>query len=224
MRTRCTCGKNTKDPYKISCTSSKCPCNRQSQSCSRKCRCYNCKNENINAAKESQKPSSKIGNKGCTCGNTLKYNKGANQLSCRDGERKTKCPCVARREGCTNMCRCRNCSNIFQTGGISVTPLSERKRRRETVSSYSRKFGKKFLSAESAPLKSGPWRILETLCLIVCHEVLVVNGLPNNSINFASLYNFVAESNETKELSLPIASKTTAQIAAKMAHLVKHRT
>ena len=95
---------------------------------------------------------------------------------------------------------------FFQTGGISVTPLSERKRRRETVSSYSRKFGKKFLSAESAPLKSGPWRILETLCLIVCHEVLVVNGLPNNSINFASLYNFVAESNETKELSLPIAN------------------
>ena len=45
--TRCTCGKNVKDPSKIACTTTRCPCNKQSQACSRKCRCYNCKNENI---------------------------------------------------------------------------------------------------------------------------------------------------------------------------------
>ena len=34
-KTRCTCGKNVKDPSKMACTSSKCLCNRKSQACSR---------------------------------------------------------------------------------------------------------------------------------------------------------------------------------------------
>ena len=35
------------DPKKIACTTSKCPCYRNSEGCSRRCRYYNCKNEKM---------------------------------------------------------------------------------------------------------------------------------------------------------------------------------
>lgn len=47
VKIRCTCGKNVKDPKKIACTTSKCPCNRNGEGCSRRCRCYNCKNQKM---------------------------------------------------------------------------------------------------------------------------------------------------------------------------------
>ena len=62
---------------------------------------------------------------------------------------------------------------------------------------------------------------METLCLIVCKELLVFNELPINSLNVATLYNFVAESDEIEELSLIIARKSTTQVAAKIKHLTK---
>ena len=63
--------------------------------------------------------------------------------------------------------------------------------------------------------------MMETLCLIVCKELLVFNELSINSVNVATLYNFVAESDKLKELSLIIARKSTAQVAAKIKHLTK---
>ena len=62
---------------------------------------------------------------------------------------------------------------------------------------------------------------METLCLIVCKELLAFNELPINSLNVATLYNFVAESDKLEELSLIIARKSTAQVAAKIKHLTK---
>lgn len=215
FETRCTCGKNSYDPYKLKCTSSKCPCNRISRACSRKCRCRNCNNDNNHTTVESK---GLKGRKGCTCGNTLKY-KETSHVSCRDGKRKTKCPCVAGGFGCSEICRCYNCGNVIQTGGVSITPNQQRKRKRETISTYKRTKGVQFMRNESAPVTSGPWSVLETLCLVVCKEVLLINGLPTNSSNFTLLYNLVAESNEVKELSLTVAVKSTAQVAAKMAHL-----
>lgn len=220
VKRRCTCGKNVKDPSGIACTSSKCPRNRQSQACWAKCRCYNCKNENIPACKEGERPSGETHkrNRGCTCGNTV--NKGdKNRVTCRDGIRKTKCPCVAEGVGCTEPCNCHNCGNIFQTGGVSATLSTGRKRRRETISSYKRKRASEFTASQNDPVTSGPWRLLETLCLVVCKELLVINELPRSSLNFSNLYNVIAESDKVKELSLTILRKTTAQVAAKIAHL-----
>ena len=68
----------------------------------------------------------------------------------------------------------------------------------------------------------GPWRLLETLCLVVCKEILLIRELPRNSSNFSTLYNFVAESDKVKEMSLTIERKSTAQVAAKIAHLSEH--
>ena len=110
----------------------------------------------------------------------------------------------------------------LQTGGVSITTNQQRKRKRETISTYKRTKGVQFMRNECAPVTSGPWSVLETLCLVVCKEVLLINGLPTNSSNFTLLYNLVAESNEVKELSLTVAVKSTAQVAAKMTHLRDH--
>ena len=77
------------------------------------------------------------------------------------------------------------------------------------------------MTSQNVPVTQGPWRLMETLCLIVCKELLVFNELPINSLNVATLYNFVAESDEIEELSLIIARKSTTQVAAKIKHLTK---
>lgn len=218
----CSCGKNVKDPSKIACTTSKCPCNRKGEGCSRRCRCYNCKNKNI-STKEAEKssPEKRKRNGGCKCGNTI-TKKDTKRVSCKDSERKTRCPCVAEGAGCTINCKCKNCGNIFQTGGVSARLNKGRKSRRETVSSYKRKPGTEFMESENASVTSGPWSLLETLCLVVCKELLILNALTVNSSNLSTLYNFVAESDKVKELSFIIAQKTTAQVAAKISFQSEH--
>ena len=62
---------------------------------------------------------------------------------------------------------------------------------------------------------------METLCLIVCEELLMFNELQINSVSVATLYNFAAESDKLEELSLIMARKSTAQVAAKIKHLTK---
>ena len=104
-----------------------------------------------------------------------------------------------------------------QTGGVS-TALGTGRKRRETVSSYKRKCGTEFLTSQNVSVAQGPWRLMETLCLIVCKELLVFNELPFNSLNVATLYNFVAESDKLEELS---ARKSTTQVAVKIKHLTK---
>ena len=208
--TRCTCGKNVKDPSKIACTTSRCPCNKQSQACSRKCRCYNCNNENITKFVRPSGIETRRRNGGpCACGKSLNK-EDQDRVSCKDGKRKTKCPCATEGIGCTEKCKCRNCGNTIQTGGVSTALGTGRKRRRETVSSYKRKCGTEFLTCQNVPVTQGPWRLMETLCLIVCKELLAFNELPINSLNVATLYNFVAESDKLEELSLIIARKSTA--------------
>lgn len=44
------------------------------------------------------------------------------EISCRGGQRKTKCPCVAGGIGCTDSCMCLNCGNIIHTRVNSATP------------------------------------------------------------------------------------------------------
>ena len=89
METRCSCGKNRRHTdVPEACVSNRCPCFKLERPCSRKCRCYNCKNKN------DSKPNginNKITNKGCRCG-LAKKNKAsdASNKSCRDGVRKSK--------------------------------------------------------------------------------------------------------------------------------------
>ena len=80
------------------------------------------------------------------------------------------------------------------------------------------------MESEKAPVDLGPWRVLETLCLIVCRDVLVINTIATTSANLKVLYNYVAQSKSVKAMSLAMAAKSTAQIAAKMKHLNERHT
>ena len=77
---------------------------------------------------------------------------------------------------------------------------------------------------ESAEVKEGPWRQLETLVLIACREVLESRSLPITSVNCAMLYRFVAGSQNVNEMQLPISTKSSARVAAKVADLRNHET
>jgi hypothetical protein len=103
------------------------------------------------------------------------------------------------------------------------SPNSKRvKRNRKTISPYKRTKGKEHMCSEHAVVKEGPWRTLETLCLHVCSNILQDNNKAVNTLNCGSLYIFVAESKNVKDMGLSIATKSTAQVAAKMAFLRKN--
>lgn len=80
------------------------------------------------------------------------------------------------------------------------------------------------MELENASVDLGPWRVLETLCLKVCQDVLVSKTIHTNSTNLKVLYNYVAESESVKTASLAMVTKSTAQVAAKMKHLKEHHT
>ena len=48
--------------------------------------------------------------------------------------------------------------------------------------------------SQNAEVDCGPWRNIETLCLMVCRDVLLSQGLSINSKNLRDLYDFVAVS------------------------------
>ena len=78
------------------------------------------------------------------------------------------------------------------------------------------------MESEKVSVHFGPWRVLETLCLIVCRDVLMINTIATTSTNLKDLYNYVAQSESVKAMSLAISTKSTAQVAAKMKHLNGH--
>jgi len=80
------------------------------------------------------------------------------------------------------------------------------------------------MESEKAPVDLGPWRVLQTICLIVCRDVLVINTIATNSTNLKVLYNYVAQSESVKAMSLAMAAKSPAQVAAKIKHLNEHHT
>lgn len=124
---RCNCGKNRRGT-KISCVSDICPCKKNESPCTSDCRCHNCRNVNHISNTSGRE-------NGCRCGQGNKSKDDyLMQESCRDGSRKSKCPCVATGIGCTNLCRCINCANITQARVTQVTPMKQRKRKRELVS------------------------------------------------------------------------------------------
>ena len=166
----CTCGKNRRGAAdKISCVSDNCPCKRMKKFCLRKCRCYNCKNV-INGDIDNMSTGGKktVSRTGCRCGRGS--NSNGSEHSCRDGSGKSRCPCIS--IGCTELCRCLNCANNIQSRVEPLTPIKQRKRKRELVSPYKRKGGKEFMEGQNATVSPGTWRNLETYCLIVCREVL----------------------------------------------------
>lgn len=50
----------------------------------------------------------------------------------------------------------------------------------------------------------------------------MINMIATTSTNLKDLYNYVAQSESVKAMSLAMATKSTAQVAAKMKHLNGH--
>lgn len=79
-----------------------------------------------------------------------------------------------------------------------------------------------FLVTSGMEPNQGPWKETETICLMVCKEVL--NGCYNvedSFANIAALYRHVAMSNAAIGIRLLIGAKNNAQIAAKLSFLEK---
>ena len=169
-------------------------CFKHHRPCTRRCRCHNCKNDYNNNGDQQNRGKESIVGRGCRCGSTRRSKTDEpSKMSCRDGKRKSKCPCVAEGIGCTELCSCFNCGNIVRARVKPVTPTPMRKRKRELVSSYKRKRGQEFMESEKAPVDLGPWRVLETLCLIVCRDVLVINTIVTTSTNLKVLSHLAAK-------------------------------
>jgi len=120
-----------------------------------------------------------------------------------------------------DICRCYNGGNVIQTGGI-ISQLSTTTTRtnRETVSPYKRKKSEQFIKDEGADIKTGPWKEMETLCLVVCKQLLHTNHNSANKVSLQNMYNFVVKCNAIKNVCLPFSNeKSTGQVAAKILHL-----
>ena len=79
------------------------------------------------------------------------------------------------------------------------------------------------MESEKVPVDFGHCRVLGT-CLIVCRDVLMINTITTTSTNLKVLRNYVAQSESVKAMSLAMAAKSTAQVAAKMKNLNEHYT
>lgn len=214
--TRCTCGKNVKDPSKIACTTARCPCNKQSQACSRKCRCYNCKNEtNTKFVRPSGIKTRRRNGGPCACG---KNSPRKIQTVCRAKMAKEKWSVhVLKKESDAPRGANAATAEIRSKQEFALhwaqEENEEEKRYPATRENVELNFWRAKMS--SWPRDHGDWW---KRCLIVCEELLVFNELPINSLNVATLYNFVAVSDKLEELS---ARKSTAQVSAKIKHLTK---
>ena len=181
-------------------------------SCACLCRCFNWKNTSTSNKVVMIEKSVK---RGCRCGVERKR-KGAgvpqaSHKSVQDG------PYVAGGIGCTDVGRCFNCGNIVHARADSGKTPKRKKRNRVTVSPYKREKGSLLMIGQNAEVDYGPWRNIETPCLMVCRDVLLSQGISINSNNLHDLYDFVSPA--VGDMSLNIAAKSTAQIAAKIAHL-----
>ncbi|XP_068678618.1 uncharacterized protein [Montipora foliosa] len=116
--TICSRGKNNKKRgSQASCQQHKdkksnCPCVKENVCCSRKCKCRNCHNLFKSTALS---PPTKFLR--CRCGETTAHRKdsGIRIVSCRDTEKKSKCPCLGSYQGCSDLCRCFNRENVNGT-------------------------------------------------------------------------------------------------------------
>lgn len=218
----CSCGRNKKQNKVTSCQTSdkndrgrKCPCISQGLSCGNGCRCKGCQNvENIPEVKVQLKTVS------CRCGEGIPST-NIEHISCRDANRKSKCPCFKHKEPCGESCRCKNCKNIFgendKTHSLPSSPVVKRKR--SNPSPYKKIRSADFLIEHKCSLSSSVWSEYETCLLIATVNIIVSSLVPLSVNSTTTLYNHVVQSRLCEEKKLPIRIKKKTQIGAKLRQL-----
>lgn len=216
----CNCGRMAKSRGVVDITSciesrtSRCSCLKKGQTCTRLCRCVNCKN----ASQVEKSPSGQ--HKGCTCG-SMKNVKSA-FVTCKDNvERKSRCPCLRLGTKCTSSCRCSNCGNNKDCPDKRSSNVTSITRKRSNPEKYKRMRGADYLANKGFVVSNGPWTNLESIILFVVIEVIEGsgNGVALNSLNVAELYNFVVSSEKVKEIGLAVTYKPFSSIVGKLSWL-----
>ena len=98
--TKCSCGKNKKIPENKSCL-----VKEIADHAAENVGALNCANS------DGTRYTGNVPKRGCMCGITMK-NKEPAYNSCKDGSRKSRCPCFTAGVGCTDCCRCFNFKNM----------------------------------------------------------------------------------------------------------------
>ena len=222
----CSCGKNNaKDGQKASCTKddkghSHCPCVISGHFCSRNCRCKRCQNSTMQAACSSTSELGYTIEVSCKCGhNKVKYDN--KYVSCRDGPRKSKCPCLRVNQECGLECSCFNCGNsnmrkLKRGNEKTVSSPTQLKRKHERPSPYKKRKSAEYLSLQGAHPVDGPWTNHET-CLLFCVTSLIEATIVTPSVeNITALFNYVTDSKICKDNNYALRRKKQSQVSAKL--------
>lgn len=226
--TFCSCGKNNKKRgSQASCQQLKdkkscCPCVKKNVCCSRKCKCRNCNNLSKSTALS---PPSKFLR--CRCGETKAYKKvtGIRIVSCRDTEKKSKCPCLGSSQGCSALCQCFNCENVHGTrlAAQFKSPKGVKKKKRSDTG-YKRQRSCYFLASGGFEPPSGPWTNFECAVLVAVIKVLSLTLIVPTADNITKLFNYVVGSgHHSQAMPFTPSSKTMHQISGKLAHLERKK-
>ena len=187
----CSCGRKHKDGDCItSCNSPRCLCFTAKVSCSRVCRCKGC----CNPLAKSVPESASAANVECSCRKS--------SVSCKDGIRKSKCPCLRNGKRCVS-CKFKNCGN----GNVNVTSLSGPKRRRIHEPTFKRTKGCDYLAQQGFEINCGPWTELETITLLVISDILQESRLESTAVNVSFIYRHLVPSAILKNSDLLLEQK-----------------
>ena len=218
----CCCGKMAKSRGVVDISSciesqtSRCSCLKKGQTCTRVCRCVNCKNPSLLEMSASGM------HKGCTCGSAMKKAVKSDFITCASADnvaRKSRCPCLRIGTKCTSSCRCSNCGNNKECPDIRSSNATIIKRKRRNPETYKRMRGADYLASRGFVVSNGPWTNLESIILFVVTEVINGSGVVLNSLNIAELYNFVVSSEKVKEIGLAVTYKPFSSIVGKLSQL-----
>ncbi len=202
----CNCGRKHKDDDNTtSCNNPRCPCFIAKISCSRVCRCKGCCNP---LAKSVPEVESTV-NVECSCRKS--------PVSCKDGIRKSKCPCLRNGKKCVS-CRCKNCGN----GNVNVESLPGPKRKRIHEPTFKRTKGCDYLAQQGFEINCGPWTELETIVLLVISDILQESRLDPTVVNISFVYRHLLCSAILQNSGLLLGQKRNSQIAGKMCYIRKN--
>lgn len=202
----CNCGRKNKDGDNItSCNNPRCPCFTAKVSCSRVCRCKGC----CNPLAKSVPEFASAADVECSCRKS--------PVSCKDGIRKSKCPCLRNGKKCVS-CRCKNCGN----GNVNVKSLSGPKRRRTHEPTFKRTKGCDYLAQQGFEINCGPWTELETIVLLVILDILQESRLDPTVVNISFIYRHLLSSAILQNSGLLLEQKRNSQIAGKMCYIKKN--
>lgn len=162
-----------------------------------------------------------IRNLKCRCGERM-AKKSSNYIACKDGKKKSRCPCLGYGQGCSSSCECVGCQNVHGArSGSSTIPSGVKRKRSPGI--YKREKGYKYLSSAGTPQAQGPWTNYESVLLSSVMKLISLTDVSPSTENYSKLFNFVVGSNLKQHMHSTPSSKTATQIAAKLAHSGKKR-